>query len=135
MPLLSYSVYRSLKEILTSLYVLKEQLRYTNEVFLYILSFAIGSILCVSPNQVLSIIDSSYHVLSDMKSGHVPPLKDKRNQHQKYEAVVDYKERLLIDIPFLGISLMSSHPEVSVSKIFYAWTFLVSFIIEYISII
>ncbi|KAG8383675.1 hypothetical protein BUALT_Bualt04G0038500 [Buddleja alternifolia] len=61
--------------------------------------------------KVLSIIDSSHHVLSDLKSLHVTQLKDKRKQTQKYESFVNYKERLSIDIPFLGISLMNSHPE------------------------
>ncbi|KAG8380914.1 hypothetical protein BUALT_Bualt06G0066200 [Buddleja alternifolia] len=61
--------------------------------------------------KVLSIIDSSHHVLSDLKSLHVPQLKDKRKQTHKYESFVNYKERLSIDIPFLGISLMNSHPE------------------------
>ncbi|KAL3830664.1 hypothetical protein ACJIZ3_019466 [Penstemon smallii] len=61
--------------------------------------------------KVLSIIDSSYHVLDDLKSLHVPHLKNKRKQIQKFEDKVDYKERLSVDIPFLGISLMNSHPE------------------------
>ncbi|XP_011075732.1 uncharacterized protein LOC105160162 isoform X3 [Sesamum indicum] len=61
--------------------------------------------------KVLSIIDSSYHVLNDLKSLHVRQLKDKGRQTQKYESFVNYKERLSIDIPFLGISLMNAHPE------------------------
>ncbi|KAL2484980.1 Protein of unknown function (DUF1162) [Abeliophyllum distichum] len=61
--------------------------------------------------KVLSIIDSSYHVLNDLKSLHVPQLKDKRKPIQKYETSVHYKERISVDIPFLGISLMNSHPE------------------------
>ncbi|KAL0302478.1 UNVERIFIED_CONTAM: Vacuolar protein sorting-associated protein 13 [Sesamum calycinum] len=61
--------------------------------------------------KVLSIIDSSYHVLNDLKSLHVPQLKDKGRQTQKYDSFVNYKERLSVDIPFLGISLMNSHPE------------------------
>ncbi|KAK4403231.1 Vacuolar protein sorting-associated protein 13 [Sesamum angolense] len=62
--------------------------------------------------KVLSIIDSSYHVLNDLKSLHVPQLKDKGKQTQKYDSFVNYKERLSVDIPFLGISLMNSHPEI-----------------------
>ncbi|KAK4437331.1 Vacuolar protein sorting-associated protein 13 [Sesamum alatum] len=61
--------------------------------------------------KVLSIIDSSYHVLNDLKSLHVPQLKDKGKQTRKYESFVNYTERLSLDIPFLGISLMNSHPE------------------------
>ncbi|XP_022855282.1 putative vacuolar protein sorting-associated protein 13D [Olea europaea var. sylvestris] len=61
--------------------------------------------------KVLSIVDSSYHVLNDLKSLHVPRLKDKRKPIQKYETSVHCKERISVDIPFLGISLMNSHPE------------------------
>ncbi|KAI3467952.1 hypothetical protein Pfo_024615 [Paulownia fortunei] len=61
--------------------------------------------------KVLSIIDSSYHVLNDLKSLHVPQLKDKGKQTQNYESFVHYKERFSVDIPFLGVSLMNSHPE------------------------
>ncbi|CAA0824799.1 Protein of unknown function (DUF1162 [Striga hermonthica] len=61
--------------------------------------------------KVLSIIDSSYHVLEDLKSLHVPQLKDKGRQTQKFESFLSYKETFSIDIPFLGVSLMSSRPE------------------------
>lgn len=63
--------------------------------------------------QVLSIIDSSYHVLNDLKRLHVPQLKENGKQAQEYESFVNYKEKVSVDIPFLGISLMNSHPEVS----------------------
>ncbi|KAL8519790.1 hypothetical protein ACS0TY_010650 [Phlomoides rotata] len=61
--------------------------------------------------KVLSIIDSSYHVLSDLKRLHVPQLKDNGKQTQKCESFLNYKERFSIGIPFLGVSLMNSHPE------------------------
>ncbi|KAL7090722.1 hypothetical protein ACP275_12G059000 [Erythranthe tilingii] len=61
--------------------------------------------------KVLSIIDSSYHVLNDLKSLHVPQLKDKGKQTQKYESFINYKERFSVEIPFLGVSLMNSRPE------------------------
>ncbi|KAL6580643.1 hypothetical protein OROMI_008667 [Orobanche minor] len=61
--------------------------------------------------KVLSIIDSSYHVLNDLKSLHVPQLKDKERNAQKYESLLNYKERFSVDIPFLGVSLMNSRPE------------------------
>ncbi|XP_073129939.1 intermembrane lipid transfer protein VPS13 isoform X2 [Henckelia pumila] len=60
--------------------------------------------------KVLSIIDSSYHVLNDLKNLHVPLLKDNRKQTQDGSSIV-YKEKLSVDIPFIGISLMNSHPE------------------------
>ncbi|XP_073032093.1 intermembrane lipid transfer protein VPS13 isoform X2 [Primulina eburnea] len=61
--------------------------------------------------KVLSIIDSNYHVLNDLKNLHVPPLKDNRKQTQKDGSSIVYKEKLSVDIPFIGISLMNSHPE------------------------
>ncbi|XP_051121162.1 uncharacterized protein LOC127244726 [Andrographis paniculata] len=61
--------------------------------------------------KVLSIIDSSYHVLNDLKNLNIAQMKDKGKQTQKYESFVNYKEKLSIDVPFLGISLMNSHPE------------------------
>ncbi|EYU33513.1 hypothetical protein MIMGU_mgv1a0233772mg, partial [Erythranthe guttata] len=61
--------------------------------------------------KVLSIIDSSYHVLNDLKSLHVPQLKDKGKQTMKYESFINYKERFSVEIPFLGVSLMNSRPE------------------------
>ncbi|KAL3650642.1 hypothetical protein CASFOL_007045 [Castilleja foliolosa] len=61
--------------------------------------------------KVLSIIDSSYHVLDDLKSLHVPQLKDKGRQTRKFHSFLDYKERFSVDIPFLGVSLMNSRPE------------------------
>ncbi|KAH6809791.1 hypothetical protein C2S51_027574 [Perilla frutescens var. frutescens] len=60
--------------------------------------------------KVLSIIDSSYHVLNDLKRLHVPQLKEGKHA-QEYESFVNYKERFSVDIPFLGVSLMNSHPE------------------------
>ncbi|XP_057796881.1 intermembrane lipid transfer protein VPS13 isoform X2 [Salvia miltiorrhiza] len=61
--------------------------------------------------KVLSIIDSSYHVLNDLKRLHVPQLKDNGKLAQEYESFVNYKEKVSVDIPFLGVSLMNSHPE------------------------
>ncbi|XP_042063835.1 uncharacterized protein LOC121807630 isoform X1 [Salvia splendens] len=61
--------------------------------------------------KVLSIIDSSYHVLNDLKRLHVPQLKDNGKQAKEYASFVNYKEKVSVDIPFLGVSLMNSHPE------------------------
>ncbi|XP_042063836.1 uncharacterized protein LOC121807630 isoform X2 [Salvia splendens] len=62
-------------------------------------------------SEVLSIIDSSYHVLNDLKRLHVPQLKDNGKQAKEYASFVNYKEKVSVDIPFLGVSLMNSHPE------------------------
>lgn len=61
--------------------------------------------------KVLSIIDSNYHVLNDLKNLHVPLLKDNRKQTQKDGSSIVYKEKLSVDLPFIGVSLMNSHPE------------------------
>jgi len=62
--------------------------------------------------QILSIIDSSYHELSGLKGPHIYESKDKKNQIVKHENSADCKERILVDIPYVGISLISSMPEV-----------------------
>lgn len=80
----------------------------------YNISFASGYNLCSLFYQVLSIIDSSYHVLNDLKRLHVPQLKDNRKQSQDHESFVNYKEKVSVDIPFLGVSLMNSHTEVPI---------------------
>lgn len=61
--------------------------------------------------KILSIIDSSYHVLSGLKGPHINQFKDKKNQIVKHESSSDCKERILVDIPYVGISLISSIPE------------------------
>ncbi|KAL3354105.1 hypothetical protein AABB24_018653 [Solanum stoloniferum] len=61
--------------------------------------------------KILSIIDSSYHVLSGLKGPHIYESKDKKNQIVKHENSADCKERILVDIPYVGISLISSMPE------------------------
>lgn len=91
-------------------------------------------ILCVYCNQVLSIIDSSYHVLNDLKSLHVPQLKDKGKETQKYESFLNYKERISIEIPFLGVSLMNSRPEVSCHGKHYSsiWLFFIVHLMSFV---
>lgn len=62
--------------------------------------------------QILSIIDSNCHVLSGMKSPHISQSKDRNRHVLKHENSSDCKERILVDIPYVGISLISSMPEV-----------------------
>lgn len=59
----------------------------------------------------MSIIDSSYHVLSGLNGPHIYESKDK-NQIVKHDNSADCKERILVDVPYVGISLISSMPEV-----------------------
>ncbi|KAA8547313.1 hypothetical protein F0562_003823 [Nyssa sinensis] len=60
--------------------------------------------------KVLSIIDSSYHILNDVKDPRVR-FKEKRKHDQKEETFVDCKEKISVVIPFIGISLMNSYPQ------------------------
>ncbi|PSS01845.1 Vacuolar protein sorting-associated protein like [Actinidia chinensis var. chinensis] len=61
--------------------------------------------------KVLSIVDSSYHVLNDAKNPRVPQFKGKRKHDLKQEMSVDFKEKISVAIPFIGISLINSHPQ------------------------
>ncbi|RVW77242.1 putative vacuolar protein sorting-associated protein 13A [Vitis vinifera] len=61
--------------------------------------------------KVLSIMDSSYHILKDMKVPSVRQFREKRKHDQELEAVLDYKEKISVNISFIGISLISSYPQ------------------------
>ncbi|KAF5748859.1 putative vacuolar protein sorting-associated protein 13B-like isoform X3 [Tripterygium wilfordii] len=69
------------------------------------------SVKAEGATKVLSIIDSSYHVLKDMKDNSSPWFKEKRKHEHKQEEFVGYKERLLITIPQIGVSLINSFPK------------------------
>ncbi|XP_043712275.1 uncharacterized protein LOC122661037 [Telopea speciosissima] len=60
--------------------------------------------------KVLSIIDSSYHLLKDMKKTHSPSFKGKNKAGQE-EKIVDYTERISVHLSFIGVSLMNSQPQ------------------------
>ncbi|XP_059667459.1 uncharacterized protein LOC132312914 [Cornus florida] len=61
--------------------------------------------------KVLSIIDSSHHILIDMKDPRDPQIKENRKHDQKQETFVDYNEKISIAVPFIGISLMNSYSQ------------------------
>ncbi|KAG9141648.1 hypothetical protein Leryth_015341 [Lithospermum erythrorhizon] len=61
--------------------------------------------------KVLSIIDSTYHIKNDVNSNKLSFPKDKRNLDQKLEPYDHYKERITINVSFIGISLMNSFAE------------------------
>ncbi|CAI9097127.1 OLC1v1033463C2 [Oldenlandia corymbosa var. corymbosa] len=60
--------------------------------------------------KVLSIIDSSYHVLNDF-SNLDTRLNFMGKSAQKRETVVHFNEQISVDLPFLGISFMNSYNE------------------------
>ncbi|MFS8005994.1 putative vacuolar protein sorting-associated protein [Helianthus anomalus] len=61
--------------------------------------------------KVLSVIDSSYHSVDDIKTPNSSRLNDKAEIDQRQESSVIYKERLSVAIPFIGISVISSQPQ------------------------
>ncbi|EPS68891.1 hypothetical protein M569_05875, partial [Genlisea aurea] len=60
--------------------------------------------------KVISIIDSNHHVLNGVESLRAPRLNDRGKTPNDFE-VLSYNERISIEIPFLGVSLMNSHLE------------------------
>ncbi|CAA7410691.1 unnamed protein product [Spirodela intermedia] len=58
--------------------------------------------------KVLSIIDSRYHSLRDIDS---LGTKGKRKLSQQEERNVDFSERMILHLPFIGISLINSSPQ------------------------
>ncbi|KAK8954444.1 hypothetical protein KSP39_PZI002557 [Platanthera zijinensis] len=61
--------------------------------------------------KVLSIIDSSYHIVRDMKGSNFLGFKDKKNSDQRQCHEAHFSEVIKIRFPFIGISLMSSTPQ------------------------
>lgn len=56
--------------------------------------------------QVLSIVDTNHHIPKDMKETGFPSFKGKKKLDQ------DFTERITLHVPFIGISLMNSSPQV-----------------------
>ncbi|OVA10906.1 Vacuolar protein sorting-associated protein 13 domain [Macleaya cordata] len=61
--------------------------------------------------KVLSIIDSSCHLLRDMKETGFPGFKEKKKLDRKQETFDDYSERISVHISFIGFSLINSYPQ------------------------
>ncbi|ONK64446.1 uncharacterized protein A4U43_C07F26050 [Asparagus officinalis] len=61
--------------------------------------------------KVLRIIDSSYHIIKDVKETGLLGLKEKKNAHQKHSVQDDYSEVIKLHFPFIGISLINSSPQ------------------------
>lgn len=62
--------------------------------------------------QVLTIIDSSYHDLKDIQETSFLDIKGKRKADDK---PVEFTERMTIHLPFIGLSLIDSSPQASLS--------------------
>lgn len=61
--------------------------------------------------KVLSIIDSSCHIVKDMKETSFFGLKEKQCVDQKQDCHADFTEMATLHLPFLGISLINSSPQ------------------------
>ncbi|XP_008812811.3 uncharacterized protein LOC103723626 isoform X2 [Phoenix dactylifera] len=72
---------------------------------LYISVHAEGAI------KVLSIVDSGYHIVKDMKETSFFGFKEKKNVDQKQDCYSNFTEMVTLHLPFLGISLINSSPQ------------------------
>ncbi|XP_020578400.1 uncharacterized protein LOC110023361 isoform X2 [Phalaenopsis equestris] len=61
--------------------------------------------------KVLSIIDSSYHIIRDVKGSNFFGFKEKRKTDQTLNQQAHFNEVIKIHLSFIGISLMSSAPQ------------------------
>lgn len=61
---------------------------------------------------MLSIIDSSCHVLGDLRDGNSSAYVEKRRQNDGGENLVECEERISVTISSVGISLINSYPQV-----------------------
>ncbi|VVA31867.1 PREDICTED: vacuolar [Prunus dulcis] len=69
------------------------------------------SIHAEGATKVLHVIDSSYHILNDMKKTSVPRLREKRNDEQKQDKCIGFMERISVVIQHIGISMINIHPQ------------------------
>lgn len=69
--------------------------------------------------QVLSVLDSNYHIFNDVKKSSVPHAAEKRLYDHKQVRPSEYKEKISIFIPYIGISLIDSSPQVIILSTFF----------------
>lgn len=62
--------------------------------------------------QVLSVIDSNNHSLTDMRGSNVPSHREQNNEIQQQEKSVKCKEKLSISIKSIGISFINTLAQV-----------------------
>ncbi|TXG57716.1 hypothetical protein EZV62_015545 [Acer yangbiense] len=61
--------------------------------------------------KVFSIIDSSYHILKDMKNPTDLRSLGKTEHEQKQDNFVTYRERFSFNIPYIGLSIINLYPQ------------------------
>lgn len=63
--------------------------------------------------QVLSVLDSNYHIFNDVKKSSVVHATEKRLYDHNVVRASEYKEKISIFVPYIGISLIDSYPQVT----------------------
>ncbi|KAJ1416635.1 Vacuolar protein sorting-associated protein 13, SHR-binding domain [Sesbania bispinosa] len=61
--------------------------------------------------KVLSVLDSNYHIFNEVKKSSIPLAEEKRLSDHNHVRPAEYKEKLSICIPYIGISLINSYPQ------------------------
>ncbi|XP_027357140.1 uncharacterized protein LOC113866515 [Abrus precatorius] len=61
--------------------------------------------------KVLSVLDSNYHILDDVKKSSASLAAEKRLYDHNLFRASDYKEKISISVPYIGISLIDSYPQ------------------------
>ncbi|XP_022639322.1 uncharacterized protein LOC106768127 isoform X4 [Vigna radiata var. radiata] len=61
--------------------------------------------------KVLSVLDSNYHIFNDTKKSSVGHATGKRLYDHNVVRASEYKEKISIFIPYIGISLIDSYPQ------------------------
>nr|KYP76317.1 Putative vacuolar protein sorting-associated protein 13A [Cajanus cajan] len=61
--------------------------------------------------KVLSVLDSNYHIFNDVKKSSVPHATEKRSYDHNLVRASEYKEKISIFVPYIGISLIDSYPQ------------------------
>lgn len=59
-------------------------------------------------------MDSSCHTIKDMKETGFIGFKERENMDQKQDDHLNFTEVVTLELPFVGISLISSSPQVQI---------------------
>lgn len=62
--------------------------------------------------QVLSVLDSNYHSFNELKKSSAPNATKKKLYDHSQVRPAEYREKISISIPYIGISLINSYPQV-----------------------
>ena len=109
-------VCRSLREHCNYQSMLKEQPRCISISLVHAVTYLVfyfdSLVISFLLLQVLCVVDSSYHILNDMKNSSAYHLREQGKHAQKQDKLIDFKEKISVVIPHIGISLINSYPQV-----------------------